>query len=83
MTKKLIFKGDPVLTPDPTIKASDTEVIDAAGLIPPPGLVDSHRHAWQAALRSLAANCTLGQCFGDREARTAASFAAEGLYIGR
>ncbi|GAA3010035.1 amidohydrolase family protein [Streptosporangium longisporum] len=36
------------------------EVVDAAGGILLPGFVDTHRHVWQSALRSVAADVTLG-----------------------
>jgi 5-methylthioadenosine/S-adenosylhomocysteine deaminase len=39
--------------------AEATEVIDATGLVVMPGLVDGHRHVWQAALRGLGADMTL------------------------
>jgi cytosine/adenosine deaminase-related metal-dependent hydrolase len=35
------------------------EVIDATGLVVAPGLVDGHRHVWQAPLRGLGADMTL------------------------
>lgn len=37
----------------PNIDAGDAEVIDAAGTIVMPGFVDTHRHMWQGALRSI------------------------------
>jgi cytosine/adenosine deaminase-related metal-dependent hydrolase len=36
-----------------------SEVIDATGLVVAPGLVDAHRHVWQAPLRGLGADLTL------------------------
>jgi 5-methylthioadenosine/S-adenosylhomocysteine deaminase len=35
------------------------EVLDATGLVVAPGLVDAHRHVWQAPLRGLGADLTL------------------------
>ena len=35
----------------PTLEASDAERIDVTGHIVIPGLVDTHRHTWQSALR--------------------------------
>ncbi|MEU9833209.1 amidohydrolase family protein, partial [Streptosporangium sp. NPDC048047] len=40
--------------------AGDAEIVDAAGRIVLPGLVDTHRHVWQSVLRSVAADATLG-----------------------
>lgn len=39
------------------------EVVDARHLIVMPGLVDTHRHLWQSALRNIACDWTLGQYF--------------------
>jgi 5-methylthioadenosine/S-adenosylhomocysteine deaminase len=46
----------------PVIGAPDgAEVIDAAGMIVMPGLVNGHLHTWQSALRGIAADWTLAQ----------------------
>ncbi|HVC71507.1 MAG TPA: amidohydrolase family protein [Acidimicrobiales bacterium] len=41
----------------------DAEVIDTAGMIVAPGLVDTHRHTWQTQLRGLCADWTLTDDF--------------------
>lgn len=43
----------------PGIEAAGAEVIDARGMIVMPGLIDTHRHLWQGALRQIAADWTL------------------------
>jgi 5-methylthioadenosine/S-adenosylhomocysteine deaminase len=42
----------------PALASEGAEVIDAAGMIAMPGLVDTHRHCWGAILRG-------GACYGD------------------
>jgi 5-methylthioadenosine/S-adenosylhomocysteine deaminase len=42
---------------------TDAEVVDARDRIVLPGLVDTHRHMWQTALRTIACDWTLGQYF--------------------
>ncbi len=37
----------------------DAEIIDATGMIVMPGLIDTHRHLWQGALRQIAVDWTL------------------------
>jgi cytosine/adenosine deaminase-related metal-dependent hydrolase len=39
--------------------ASDTEVIDASGMIVMPGFVDSHRHIWEGLLRNIGTDVPL------------------------
>ncbi|NBM16318.1 amidohydrolase family protein [Streptomyces sp. GC420] len=41
----------------------DAVVVDASGGILMPGMVDTHRHMWQTALRGLGADWTLSQYF--------------------
>ena len=41
----------------------DATVVDAGGGILMPGMVDTHRHMWQTALRGLGADWTLSQYF--------------------
>ncbi|SFP20357.1 MULTISPECIES: amidohydrolase family protein [Actinomadura] len=43
------------------IQADGCEVLDATGTLVIPGFVDTHRHNWQAAFRSIASDWTLGQ----------------------
>jgi cytosine/adenosine deaminase-related metal-dependent hydrolase len=60
-----LFRGD-LLIEDDTIVAVgqhlgdvDAEIIDTSGQIVLPGMVDTHRHTWQALLRGLCADWTL------------------------
>src|SRR5580698_4178159 len=48
----------------PNIKAPDNALeIDASGGILMPGMVDTHRHMWQTAMRAYGADWTLSQYF--------------------
>jgi cytosine/adenosine deaminase-related metal-dependent hydrolase len=66
----IIERGDVLVTgniitavgPELTIPEGTVE-IDAAGGILMPGMVDTHRHMWQTALRGLGADWTLTQYF--------------------
>lgn len=63
------FRGDLLIEDDRIASVgqldgvSDAEVVDARDRIVLPGFVDSHRHMWQTALRTIACNWTLGQYF--------------------
>jgi 5-methylthioadenosine/S-adenosylhomocysteine deaminase len=57
--------------------AAAGEVIDATGLLVMPGLVDGHRHVWQAALRGLGADMTLPAYLDEVLGRIAPALGAE------
>jgi 5-methylthioadenosine/S-adenosylhomocysteine deaminase len=42
---------------------ADAEVVDCTGKIVIPGLVDTHRHTWESAIRNCAPNATLDDYF--------------------
>ncbi|PXY24683.1 hypothetical protein BAY60_19440 [Prauserella muralis] len=46
---------------EPEIAAPDVELLAADGTLVIPGFVDTHRHNWQAAFRSVASDWTLAQ----------------------
>jgi cytosine/adenosine deaminase-related metal-dependent hydrolase len=59
----ILVEDDKIAEVRPHIEAENAEVIDAAGRIVIPGFVDSHRHTWEAAIRSSAPNATLDDYF--------------------
>ena len=56
-------------------------MVDAAGCIVIPGLVNAHMHTWQTALRGVAANWTLLEYFQKMHAGLATVFTPEDLHI--
>ncbi len=65
----------------PALQVDDAELVDASGCIVIPGLVNAHMHAWQTALRGLAANWTLLEYFQKMHAGLATVFEPDDLYI--
>jgi 5-methylthioadenosine/S-adenosylhomocysteine deaminase len=61
---------------------SDAEVVDARGRIVLPGLVDTHRHMWQSALRTIACDWTLGQYFARMRGQLGGVFRPEDTFAG-
>ncbi|KAJ9604892.1 hypothetical protein H2200_010281 [Cladophialophora chaetospira] len=64
----------------------DTEVIDVTGKIITPGFIDTHRHGWQTAFKTLGPNTTLAayfQQFGQFVPAVAENFTSEDLYLGQ
>ena len=63
---------------------NDTEVVDCAGKIISPGFIDTHRHGWQTAFKTIASNTSLAEYFlryGEYVAGT--YFTPEDVYIGQ
>ncbi|HEY2273725.1 MAG TPA: amidohydrolase family protein [Jatrophihabitantaceae bacterium] len=60
----VLVTGDTITAVGPRLSVPDGAVeIDASGGIVMPGMVDTHRHMWQTALRALGADWTLTQYF--------------------
>ncbi|GLA74290.1 hypothetical protein AtubIFM55763_005526 [Aspergillus tubingensis] len=81
-----IIRGGSLLITDGTINAitegaydkplpPDTEIVDATGDILTPGFIDTHRHGWQTAYRTIASNTTLAEYFNRY-----GEFAADGIW---
>jgi cytosine/adenosine deaminase-related metal-dependent hydrolase len=60
----------------------DAVVVDGTGGILMPGMVDTHRHMWQTALRGLGADWTLSQYFVFYYLRWGGIFRPEDIYAG-
>ena len=79
--------GDILVTDDritqiaPSLKVDDAQLVDAAGCIVIPGLVNAHMHTWQTALRGVAANWTLLEYFRNMHAGLATVFQPQDLHI--
>jgi cytosine/adenosine deaminase-related metal-dependent hydrolase len=58
----VLVEDDHIVAVGPNLSA-DADVIDASGFIVIPGFIDTHRHTWEAAIRSSAPNATLDDYF--------------------
>ncbi len=54
-----IFNG----APPPNKVPQGTEIVDTTGKIISPGFIDTHKHGWQTAYKTLASNTTLPEYF--------------------
>lgn len=64
----------------------EAETIDVTGKIITPGFIDTHRHGWQTAFKTLAANTTLAeyfQLYGEYVPALAENITAEDIYLGQ
>lgn len=77
----LLIEGGRIAKVAPAIDAPHAEVIDAAGCIVLPGLVNAHQHTWQTALRGVAGNWTILEYFHHVHAGLATKFTPKDIYI--
>ncbi|GHJ38479.1 amidohydrolase family protein [Streptomyces sp. TS71-3] len=78
----VLVSGGKIDAVAPDLGAVDARVIEARGMIVMPGMVDTHRHTWQAALRGIAADWTLGQYMTGLHLGLSALFTPEDTYAG-
>ena len=78
----VLIEGEEILAVGTDLPAENAEVIDASRAIVLPGFVDTHRHTWQAQLRSIACDWTLGQYMTGLHAGLSGHFRPEDTYLG-
>ncbi len=82
------FERANILVEDGTIIAigpgieADAEIIDASTMIAMPGMVDTHRHTWQAPLRGILANGNIPDYLRGIRLQMAPRFRPEDMYAG-
>jgi 5-methylthioadenosine/S-adenosylhomocysteine deaminase len=55
-TGDVLVEGDRIISVGPSVQADGAEVIDAAGSIVMPGLIDAHHHMWLGVMRRMMPN---------------------------
>lgn len=64
------------------LEASETEEVDATGMIVIPGFVDTHRHTWQTPVRGILPCCTLDSYFAVMLGSVGGHYRPEDVYVG-
>jgi cytosine/adenosine deaminase-related metal-dependent hydrolase len=77
----ILVTGDTITEIAPALRVDAAAVVDGAGFIVIPGLVNAHMHTWQTALRGVAANWTLLEYFRKMHAGLATVFEPQDLHI--
>jgi cytosine/adenosine deaminase-related metal-dependent hydrolase len=84
-TGDVLINGSQIVDVGPEIQPGPGwhgQVIDAAGMLVTPGLIDNHRHMWQSLIRSTSANHTFGEYFAHALGELSARFTPEDIYLG-
>ncbi|MBU2662537.1 amidohydrolase family protein [Actinoplanes bogorensis] len=66
----------------PALHDVDAEIVDAAGMVVMPGLIDTHRHTWQGAFGQVAADWTLNEYFAGIIGRLSPRFTPDDVRAG-
>src|SRR6266702_323372 len=79
----VLISGERIEAVGPALPVPEgTAEIDAAGGIVMPGMIDTHRHMWQTAMRGYGADWTLTQYFVWNYLQWGKSFRPEDIYAG-
>jgi 5-methylthioadenosine/S-adenosylhomocysteine deaminase len=78
----VLIEGTKISAVRPNIAAASAKLIDATNTIVMPGFVDTHRHAWQGALRNVLPNGLLSDYTRDITGTARSLFRPEDAYIG-
>ncbi|MEM7223083.1 MAG: amidohydrolase family protein [Pseudomonadota bacterium] len=77
----ILVEGERIAAVAPDLEADDAQVIEAAGMIALPGLIDAHRHLWQSPLTLTAADVDLAGYFAAIPGKLAPVYQPEDLYV--
>lgn len=77
----ILIEDGKILDVRPDIQA-EAEVIDGAGMIAMPGMVDTHRHTWQTALRGILADGNIPDYLRGIRLQMAPRYRAHDMYVG-
>jgi 5-methylthioadenosine/S-adenosylhomocysteine deaminase len=82
MRASILIEDDKIVTVGSDVAAHHATVVEAAGMIALPGMVDAHRHVWQGALTMVAADAGLDSYFGEILAKIAPCYRPDDVFIG-
>jgi len=78
----VLLDGAKIVRVESHIDAPDAEVVDASHCLVMPGLIDTHRHVWQTALRGVTHDETLKGYMREIRFLRARAYRAEDIYVG-
>jgi 5-methylthioadenosine/S-adenosylhomocysteine deaminase len=81
-TGDVLIEDGAIVAVGPSIDAGDAQVIDATDRIVLPGLIDTHRHTWQALFRNIGSDWTLAHYFTGLHGTMSERYRPEDTYAG-
>lgn len=78
----VLIDGSRLARVESHIDVADAEVIDASHCLVMPGLIDTHRHVWQTALRGVTHDETLKGYMREIRFLRARAYHAQDIYVG-
>src|SRR5271156_3615513 len=81
-TGEVLIEDGSIVAVGPDLGVTDAEVIDATDRLVLPGLVDTHRHTWQALFRNIASDWTLAHYFTGLHGMLSQLYRPEDTYSG-
>jgi cytosine/adenosine deaminase-related metal-dependent hydrolase len=78
----VLVEDGKIVAVGPDLQVTDAELLDATDRIVLPGLVDTHRHTWQALFRNLASDWTLSHYFTGLHGTVSGLYRPEDTYAG-
>jgi 5-methylthioadenosine/S-adenosylhomocysteine deaminase len=79
----VLIEGKKIIAVAPEVKVGGAQVIDARDTIVMPGLIDCHRHAWEAQLRRINPNSpTLADYMNATHLSFAKAYRPQDIYVG-
>lgn len=81
-TGDVLIEGGVIAAVGPALDVPGAEIVDAAGMVVMPGLVDTHRHTWQGAFGQTAADWTLNEYFTGMIGRFSPLFTPDDVLAG-
>lgn len=78
----VLLDGNRIARIEAHVDDADAEVIDASHCLVMPGLIDTHRHVWQTALRGVTHDDTLKGYMREIRFLRARAYGAQDIYVG-
>lgn len=77
----ILIDGNRIAAIEPELDIADARIVDGKGAIATAGLIDTHRHVWQTAIRGVAADWSLVDYVREIRVGYATAYSPEHVYL--